>query len=246
MMFSLYRRWTLRHIARRGLTAAQRDVLSEHVPAYRRLPAGLRQRHEQAVAMMLARCHWEGCEGLVLDDAMRTRIAGHAAVMLLGLQDYYFETVSVILVFPDDIHREDDDGVGLNVGEAWHNGAVVLSWPEVEAIGEPGDPQNVVIHEFAHHLDGLDGEMGGSIPFNNREDQTRWDQVAGDTFAQLVDDVQSGRPTVLDPYGATNFAEFFAVGSEAFFEQPHRLQQAHGDLYELLQRFYHCDPRRWH
>ncbi len=244
-MLSLFRRWTRRRLLRQPLDATRRALLQQHVPAYQRLTPELRQRLEQIVAVMIAELHWEGCAGLRVSDGMRTRIAGHAAVMLLGAEDYYFDTVTAILIYPHEIQRDGDTYGFVNAGEAWDNGGVVLAWPEVLAIGQRHPGENVVIHEFAHHLDGLDGEMAGSIPFNHPEDQTRWEQVAAREYQQLIDDVQHGRPTVLDPYGTTDRAEFFAVCSESFFEQPHDLQRAHSELFELLLRFYQCDPRLW-
>ncbi len=244
-MLSLFRRWTRRRLLRQPFDSARREILQQHLAAYRRLSPQLRRRLEQIVAVMIAELHWEGCEGLRVTDGMRTRIAGHAAVMLLGAEDYYFDSVTAILIFPHEIQRNGEYANGFNAGEAWDNGGVVLAWPEVLAIGQRHPGENVVIHEFAHHLDGLDGEMAGSIPFNHPDDQIRWEQVAAREYEQLIDDVQRGRPTVLDPYGTTDRAEFFAVCSECFFEQPHRLQQAHGELFELLLRFYQCDPRLW-
>jgi MtfA peptidase len=244
-MLSLFRRWSIRRLLRQRLDRTQMAVLREHVHVYQRLSSELQRRLEQIVVVMREQCHWEGCEGLMLADDMRTRIAGHAAVMLLGANDYYFETVSAILVFPDDIRRIGDSDDGPTVGEAWDNGGVVISWPEVLRIGKDRDGENVVIHEFAHHLDGLDGEMGGSIPFTNEKDQSRWDRVASEEFERLVRDIQRGRPTLLDPYGATNRAEFFAVCSECFFEQSKLMHQAHPELFDLLRRFYQIDPLQW-
>jgi len=244
-MLSLFRRWRRRRLLRQPLDSARREILQKHVAPYPRLTPQLRQRLEQIVAVMIAELHWEGCEGLRVTDGMCTRIAGHAAVMLLGAEDYYFDTVTAILIFPHVIQREGDTDELLNAGEAWDNGGVVLAWPEVLTIGQRYPGENVVIHEFAHHLDGLDGEMAGSIPFNHPEDQTRWEQVAAREYHQLIDDVAQGRPTVIDPYGTTDRAEFFAVCSESFFEQPHDLQHAHSELFELLLRFYQCDPRQW-
>lgn len=244
-MLSLFRRWHLRRLLGQRLEQAQLEILREHVGVYRRLNPDLQRRLEQIVLVMLAQRHWEGCEGLAVTDAMRTRVAGHAAVMLLGAEDYYFDSVTAILIFPGDIQRT-GDGPGLvNLGEAWSNGGVVLSWPEVQRISRDRDGQNVVIHEFAHHLDGLDGEMAGSIPFNNGEDQARWQQVANQEYEQLVRAVQLGRPTLLDPYGATNRAEFFAVSSECFFELPGPMYREHSELFDLLRRFYQIDPLQW-
>jgi len=244
-MLSLYRRWRIRQLIRQPLSAQRTRWLSDHVAAYTSLEASKRRRLEQIALVMIQRCHWEGCDGLALTDQMRTQIAGHAAVMLLGAHDYYFDSVTAILVYPGVIRRRHEGHRSPTVGEAWANGGVVLSWPEVEAIGRGGGGHNVVIHEFAHHLDGRDGEMGGSIPFSSSSDQALWQQVATEEYERLVEDVRHRRHTVLDPYGATNEAEFFAVSSEAFFEQPHRMCQQHRELFDLLVRFYQTDPRAW-
>jgi len=244
-MLPIFRRWHIHRITNQPLGRDQVKWLSTHVAAYRKLDATMQRRLEQIVAVMLARCHWEGCEGLELSDEMRTRIAGHAAVMLLGANDYYFDSVAVILVFPGIIRRRDQSRHSPTVGEAWSNGGVVLSWPEVDRIGTDGSPHNVVIHEFAHHLDGRDGEMGGSIPFTSTADQAEWSRVAAMEYEQLLKDISNRRATVLDPYGATNEAEFFAVASEAFFEQPNRMCHNHQELFDLMTKFYQSDPRSW-
>jgi MtfA peptidase len=227
------------------LDAGQWSLLGEHVFAASRLKPEDRKRYEAAVTTMVARRRWEGCDGLKLTRDMKTLIAGHAAVMLLGTQDYYFDSVNAILVFPGVIRRSRAERSSATIGEAWSNGGIVLSWPDVRAIREDSDGHNVVIHEFAHHLDGLDGERGGSIPFSNREDQQTWDEVSRAELDKLIEDVRWGRPTVLDPYGATNRAEFFAVCSECFFEVPDRLSHSHSELFELLKRFYHVNPLDW-
>jgi Mlc titration factor MtfA (ptsG expression regulator) len=244
-MLSLYRRWRIRQILRQPLSPERARWLSEHVAAYSSLEPPMRRRLEQIALVMIQRCHWEGCEGLAVTDQMRTLVAGHAAVMLLGAHDYYFDSVTAILVYPGVIRRSHEGRQSPTVGEAWANGGVVLSWPEVEGIGRGSRGHNVVIHEFAHHLDGSDGEMGGSIPFSSSNDQTLWQRVATQEYERLVDDVHHRRRTVLDPYGATNEAEFFAVSSESFFEQPHLMCQHHTELFELLVRFYQMDPRAW-
>lgn len=244
-MLSLFRRWHLRRLLSQPLPAERADCLKKHVSAYSKMSASLQRRLEQIVAVMLARCNWEGCEGLVLRDEMRTRIAGHAAVMLLGAKDYYFDSVSVVLVYPGIICRRGEARQGPAVGEAWSNGGIVLSWPEVERIGVYENEHNVVVHEFAHHLDGRDGEMGGSIPFSSAADQAAWARVSATEYEQLLEDVSRRRATVLDPYGATNEAEFFAVASEAFFEQPHTTRTHHQELFDLMVKFYQIDPRLW-
>ena len=102
--------------------------------------------------------------------------------------------------------------------------------------------QNVVLHEFAHVLDMHDHHADGTPPLDSPEHYQTWEHVMRQEFAQLVDDIQTGRPTLLDQYGATNLTEFFAVCSECFFESPQQMREHHERLYDVLRGFYHQDP----
>ena len=194
---------------------------------------------------MVGERRWEGFDGLQVTEEMELTIAGRASLMLLGARDYYFQSVTTILVCPAQIERSHNGHFSRAVGEAWPSGGLLLSWPEILTDGR-GCGRNVVIHEFAHHLDGLDGEMGGSIPFPDRADEQRWHDVANREYERLVDNARQGTPTLLDKYGATNPAEFFAVASECFFERPWEMQRRHSELFELMQTFYHVNPREWY
>jgi len=244
-MWSFFRRRRRRRWMKQPLSDSQRDLLAARVPAYRRLADPLRRSLEDRVKVLVAERSFEGCDGLSLTEEMKLSIAGHAAVMLLGTRGYFFDSVHAILVFPDVIERYEDGVVSQVVGEAWDGGNVVLTWPEVLLASDPDDGRNVVIHEFAHHLDGLDGEMGGSIDFPDHRDQERWERVAGEEFDHHVRAVDAGRSTLLDPYAALNPAEFFAVASETFFERPKKMRSHHRELYVLLSKFYGTDPLQW-
>lgn len=245
-MFSFLRCWQIGRILRRPVPANTVNWLNRYVRPYRFMTQEQQQRLQQITSVMLTRLHWEGCQGLRLTDEMRTCVAGNAAVMLLDAGDYYFDSVTAILLFPGVIRRNDPDHRPAVVGEAWSNGGVVLTWPEARRCGQLDDGHNVVIHEFAHHLDGRDGEMGGDIPFVDPQDQRDWNEVAGGEYQQLVSDIQHQRPTFLDAYAATNRAEFFAVCSEVFFELPDEFEHFHPQLFEMLRRFYRIDPRPWY
>jgi hypothetical protein len=104
---------------------------------------------------------------------------------------------------------------------------------------------NVVLHEFAHHVDGLDGEMEGIPPFATRELTELWRHVATHELERLRSAVQLGLPTVLDAYGAESLIELFAVATEAFFCDGHNLYQDHQKLYSLLSQLYRLDSRDW-
>jgi Mlc titration factor MtfA (ptsG expression regulator) len=213
--------------------------------AYRGLNAQQRKRFEDCVRIMVGERRWEGHRELNPTQEMQLTIAGHASLMLLGATDYYFQTVTTILIFPVMIKRSNNGRTTMSTGEAWQSGGVLLSWPEVVANGRGRDGHNVVIHEFAHHLDGLDGEMGGSIPFVRKADQRRWHEVSNREFNRLEEDVRMGRPTLLDAYGTHSMAEFFAVVSECFFEMPAEMHHRHPDLFALMKVFYQVDPLDW-
>jgi len=115
---------------------------------------------------------------------------------------------------------------------------VVVSWAAVErALRWPQRGENVVIPEFAHRLDMLDGATDGTPPLDG-VDTSRWADVFTDAFDRLRDD---GSP-VLRAYGATNPAEFFAVATEVFFGRPHELREHEAALYAELSRFFQQDP----
>ena len=120
------------------------------------------------------------------------------------------------------------------------------SWRDTLSGGRnEDDGRNLVVHEFAHALDGLDGEMGGNLMFDDAETGKRWSQVVQSGYEALCEAKELGRRTLLDHYGATNLAEFFACASETFFEQPRQLSQEHGELFELLKLYYRVEPGNW-
>ena len=205
---------------------------------------------QKGVKLIVAEKNWEGCEGLELTEEMQVTIAAQASLMLLGVPGFFFDNVKTILVFPKASRRQTDNGweksEQYRAGEAWQGGPSILSWRDTLRGGRnEDDGQNLVIHEFAHALDGLDGEMGGNIMFDDRETSQRWSAVVAREYAELCQAKERGIRTVLDHYGATNEAEFFAVSSESFFEQPRMLNEEHSELFELLMIYYKVDPRTW-
>ena len=130
-----------------------------------------------------------------------------------------------------------------NLGEAWLRGPVVLSWDDARhGALDPKDGHNLVFHEFAHKLDMLDGAADGTPPLTDQTQLRAWIQTMTREFLALRDDAESGRRTVLDTYGATNPAEFFAVATECFFEKAQQLRRRHLPVYELLKDYYQQDP----
>lgn len=205
---------------------------------------------QSRIKVFVAEKNWEGCEGLTITDEMRVTIAAQASMMILGVENFYFDNVKSILVFPKAFRRKTNDGVvsgeRTHLGEAWQGGPVILSWRDTLSGGRnEDDGRNLVFHEFAHALDGLDGEMGGEVVFSDDVTAASWRAVVEREYNELCEAKSRGRRTLLDHYGATNKAEFFAVASETFFEQPDELLDDHAELFELLKAYYRVDPIQW-
>jgi Mlc titration factor MtfA (ptsG expression regulator) len=192
---------------------------------------------------------------------MRVTIAAQACLLLLHRQtDYYPELRSVLLYpHPFPVERESYSEHGVitetrhsNLGESWQHGAVVLAWDStLEGAAKLADGHNVVMHEFAHQLDQEDGRADGAPVLTTsllrgRAGRYRaWAGVFGDEFERFQREVSQGAETVMDAYGATDPAEFFAVATECFFEKPHEMLKEHPKLYAQLKGFYRQDPTAW-
>jgi Mlc titration factor MtfA (ptsG expression regulator) len=137
-------------------------------------------------------------------------------------------------------------GQAVLSGESWSQGQVILSWPDVvEGAALPDDGRNVVIHEFAHQLDQQSGAANGAPWLPGRRRRERWAQVLGAEFAALQRRVAHGEDGLLDAYGAKDPAEFFAVASETFFEQPQQMAAQHAALFGEFSRYYRLQPLSW-
>jgi hypothetical protein len=187
---------------------------------------------------------------LTLTDEMRVTIAAQACLLVLALDLALFDPVLSILIYPREYVVPEARRLGggetvaadVRLGEAWYRGPVVLSWAEVsDDSQELGHGRNVVWHEFAHQLDMLDRASDGTPPLASREQYRRWSTVMSAELKNLRSASRLGRPTLIDPYGALNESEFFAVVTECFFDRPVPLRERHPDLYALLAEFYRQD-----
>jgi Mlc titration factor MtfA (ptsG expression regulator) len=250
MLFS----W-LKNRRRRQFTAPPfpdewRPYLHDNVALITLLTEGEQQKLRDDLRIFIAERHWEGCGGLTLTDEIKVTIAAQACLLVLKMDHDYFSRVPSILVYPNGykapVERRNADGtVGADpgrLGEAWYRGPVVLAWDAVLASArDDRDGRNVVLHEFAHQLDFLDGYADGTPPLSSKAEYRRWHDVMTGEFKKLTQDSTTGKATVLDVYGATNPAEFFAVASEAFYEKPTQLKNGHSALYEVLRDYYRFD-----
>jgi Mlc titration factor MtfA (ptsG expression regulator) len=228
--------------------------LTANVSAYAHLSEPEQAKLRDRLRVFIAEKTWEGCGGLTITDEIKVTIAAQACLLVLGLDDFYFERVRTVLVYPHGYlappEPEGEPGIvdeadSVRLGEAHYRGPVVLSWSDALAGGKTHrDGRNLVFHEFAHELDMLDGAADG-IPPLSADRLARWHEVMAAEYDRLVRDVERGRPTLLDDYGTTNDAEFFAVATECFFERPVLLQRRHPQLYDVLRDFYRQNPAAW-
>jgi Mlc titration factor MtfA (ptsG expression regulator) len=249
-------RWRLRRALAQPLGLDAIAVLERNVGQYRALDGPQRARLERLVRRFLHEKTFVGCGGLEITDEMRFTIAGQACLLLLGARgEAVYPTLNAVLVYPGAflVPRRQVDAAGVVteerqdlLGESWGDGRVILSWDHVRRAGMDEPPShNVVLHEFAHQLDSESGTTNGAPYLGSAERYRSWSAVLSRDFAALRHDAWFGHEGVLDPYGATNPAEFFAVATEAFFEQPHRLAARHPALYEEFLKYYRVDPRAW-
>lgn len=252
MIWTWWKNYRRRRICAEPFPESWEHVLRDHVPLFRLLSGEERAKLQDDIRILLAEKNWEGCGGLHLTDRMKVLIASQACLLIVHLQHEYYRRVKSILVYPDTfIAPIVQHGPGGVVGEggvaaegqAADTGTVILAWtPVVEGAADPHDGRNVVMHEFAHKLDMLDGFVDGTPPLSDRRQYEAWTRIMSEHYQQLRDDVAAGRATLLGSYAATSPAEFFAVATEHFFEIPSTLKRRYPDLYRLLSDFYRTDP----
>ena len=229
-------------------------MLERLVPLYRHLPVPLRSQLHGHMQVFLAEKRYIGCNGLVVDATMRHCIAAQACMLLLNRDTDYFADFTSILVYPESfvvpvvrrdgaLETHDEE---LRSGESWQRGPVVLSWADIQhGMANAGDGHNVVLHEFAHKLDEENGALDGVPALADAETQRAWMDVLGREYDLLRLRARNATNGVLDDYGATSPAEFFAVTTEAFFERGRELSARHPRLYETLRGYFQLDPASW-
>lgn len=255
--------WAFGGTRRRRLNALQRAAaigefspeeraqISKHVEIADRLPGDLRTEVERLALVLIEEKNFEACGGLAeVTREMKLVIMFQAALLLVGRSHRFYSQLRSVLLYPDAYHGKDEDGDneedGVRLGESWHSGSVVLSWRSVCKGGEnEEDGHNVVLHEFAHQLDQENGKSDGLPILEKRNTLGSWAHTFSDAYEKFCDDLNDGRKTVMDPYGGTNPAEFFAVATETFFEKPHQLHEDSPELFAQLQTYYGLDPLSW-
>ena len=250
-MFGILRHWRRRkQLERARIPDLEWRTTVANLPLLEGLNTAELERLRDLATLFLHEKVLEPAGGLELTADMGPLIAAQACLPILHLGLDCYEGWSSVILYPEGFltHHEYTDPNGLVhsvhrplIGEAWERGPVILSWADIlDTLDEPG--LNVVIHEMAHKLDMLTGDVNGLPPLHPGMKIADWSRAFNTAYEQLCREVDRGRPTVLDPYAAESPGEFFAVISEAFFEAPRPVAETWPAVYEQLSVFYRQDP----
>ncbi|MCO4294691.1 zinc-dependent peptidase [Solitalea sp. MAHUQ-68] len=219
-------------------------ILEQEVMFYQRLSIHQKQQFEEKVNQFLSEVTIEGV-GLNITDEDRVLVAASAVIPVFYFDSWTYKNLSNVLLYPDTFNESfqydsDKRNIAGMVGTGFMNGQMILSQRALrQGFRNNADKSNTGIHEFVHLLDKSDGETDG-IPENLLAHQYTipWLKL----IHEGIRDIKKGQSDI-DPYGATNDAEFFAVAAEYFFEQPQRFQQNHPELYALMQLIFQTEDK---
>ena len=231
------------------------NIVERNIGVYKSLPMELRLQLRRMIKQFLHQKHFSGAGGQEITDEIRVTIAAEACMLLLNRKSGVYPALRYIVVYPAAFVVERPGTVAGGVvstgrkgvlGESWSNGKVILAWDDVlRGSTNFVDGQNVVLHEFAHQLDSESGNTNGAPVLAGNNCLRTWATTLSTEFEELQRDAWKGRRSLLDHYGATNPAEFFAVATETFFEKPRQMAKHHAELFEVLKSYFRVDPREW-
>ncbi|ULQ51393.1 zinc-dependent peptidase [Flavihumibacter fluvii] len=225
------------------LPADYNDILEKEVAYFRKLNNEEKKRFEADVIAFLQQTRIEGI-GTHIDDTDRLLVASSAVIPVFGFPEWTYNNLSDVLIYDDHFNGEfsvegqNRQFMGM-VGSGYMNGKMLLSKPALrEGFSNKTDKNNTAIHEFVHLLDKYDGAIDG-IPeaLVDKQFVIPW----LDLVHQKMKDILAGKSDI-NPYGATDKTEFFAVAAEYFFERPDLLKIKHPQLFEMLEKIFKQDP----
>ncbi len=236
-----------------ALTQSEREIIARQVPLVAQMPQSLRDQLEGKVCLFLDQVTFQGYNGLEVTEEMQLSIAAQACLLVVNT-DAWYDNLTTVMIYPSAFKSKGQRSDGFVVtqtetvrtGESWARGPVILSW-EHSAQGALNieDGHNVVIHEFAHQFDERSGQTDGVPLLARSQSHATWVKVFREAFERHVHLTEQGKPTVIDPYGATGHEEFFATAVEVFFERANALQEAEPDVYDQLLQVFQIDPAAW-
>jgi len=252
ILFYLFRRYIvkkrLEKIAQISFREEDREILKK-ISHYNNLSAIQKEKIERSIIRFVYSKKFIGVKMEVRDE-MKVVIAFYACLLLLNIEtENCYDNLKTIILYPSPVVLK---GVRNNGGiyskedfvisgqSADHT--VVLVWDEVKYEAYHVSHNNVIVHEFAHEIDYMNGEADG-IPPLAQSKYAEWTSVLLKDYQKLnnvlINEREWGKYKLLGEYAATNEAEFFAVVTERFYESPQSLKKHFPDLYDELKQFYH-------
>jgi Mlc titration factor MtfA (ptsG expression regulator) len=225
--------------------SAWETILQREVPFFQTLNESEQDRFREEVHIFLSEKRITGIKTSV-DDTVRVLVAASAIIPIFGFPGWEWDQISEVLLYPTTFNDQyeigrvgNQDVLGM-VGDGAMNRMMILSKPDLlQGFRVTQDRKNVGIHEFAHLLDKSDGAVDGIPSLGlSRSAVTPWLKLVH----REMEHIQRGHSDI-NPYGMTNEAEFFAVASEYFFENPDKMKRKHPELYAMLERVFHQDPQ---
>jgi Mlc titration factor MtfA (ptsG expression regulator) len=255
-MFSFFRNRRRQKLLADPFPPAWEAILRRNVGHYSRLSDAERARLRDHTRVLVAEKEWEGANGLVVTEEMKVTIAAQAGLLLLGLPEHdYFARVASVVVYPAGFEIPDRDEFGeiddtfpamAADGQSVYRGPVLVSWGHALAEGrDPACGQNIVLHEFAHQLDDLDGVANGTPPLEDPAAAARWRAVMQAALDDHRASLDRGEETFFTEHAGENETEFFADATETFYCCPADLREQYPDVYALLAAYYRVDPVTW-
>ena len=257
MIFNLINKLRSRYILRNNPIRQElwESTISK-LPLINQLSAKELQKLKKLTTLFLHEKTLTGVKGFELDDEKRLIIAVQACLPILNLDMSHYEGWIEVVVYPDTfvVYRNFTDNFGLVhdtssalSGEAWSRGPVILAWSDVERDSfTPRPGHNVIIHEFSHKLDMLNGRANGMPPLHPNMHRQEWTDSLSNAYDILLRQIENQQHSPINEYAATNPAEFFSVISEYFFTAPNILQQFCSVVYEQLSLYYKQNPIQTH
>jgi Mlc titration factor MtfA (ptsG expression regulator) len=230
------------------LSDEERYAIAKDFTIFARLPQELRDELEGLMHVFIDEKFFEACGGMEeVTEHMQRVVAAQACLLLVNRKHDFYRKLRSILLYPSAYKAKNEHGQdSVRLGESWHSGSVILAWESVIAGGRnEEDGHHVTLHEFAHQLDQADGAADGVPELSGAGSYREWSMVFGQAFDRFQKKLDKGRRTVIDPYGGTNPAEFFAVATETFYEKPKQLSEHYPQVYQQLCSYYRVDPLDW-
>ncbi len=221
-----------------------RELLSEHISYYNRLDEKNKLRFEEKIKTFLSYVRIDGIDTKV-EDLDKLLVASSAAIPVFGFDKWNYYNLRNVLLYPASFNRDEFLASGYEkntlgmIGNGPMQRVMILSKPALHyGFADKASTANTGIHEFVHLLDKEDGEVDG-LPeaLLNRQSNSRWIQLMNKNIEMILQ-----QNSDINSYGASNKAEFFAVASEYFFNQPELFKENHPELFKIMCSIFNQDP----